>query len=139
MYSRIVMPVDLVHAGQLDRALRVAADLARHWGAELIYVGVTGEAPSELARTPQEYKRKLDAFAAEEAARHGHKSGARAFTSHDPAAELDTALLDAVRDAGADLVVMATHLPNMSDMLLPSHGGRLAAHTDISVFLVRGA
>ena len=138
MYSRIVMPVDLAHADRLDRALRVAADLARHWDAQLVYVGVTSNLPGEFGRTPQEYKQRLDAFAAEQGARHGHRTGARAFTSHDPAAELDEALVDAIEEVKADLLVMATHVPNMGDMLLPSHGGRLASHTDISVFLVRG-
>ena len=36
-----------------------------------------------------------------------------------------------------DLVVMATHLPNVADYVWASHGGHLATHSKASVFLVR--
>ena len=39
---------------------------------------------------------------------------------------------------GADLVVMATHVPNLTDYIWASHGGHLASHAKASVFLVRG-
>jgi len=41
MFSRIMVPVDLVHVGHLKRALRVAADLGRLYQAEVCYVAVT--------------------------------------------------------------------------------------------------
>jgi nucleotide-binding universal stress UspA family protein len=52
-------------------------------------------------------------------------------------ADLNDVLVQAVKDTGADLLVMATHLPHHIDAVLPSHGGEIATHTDISVFLVR--
>jgi hypothetical protein len=42
-----------------------------------------------------------------------------------------------VHETGSNLVVMATHIPNVADHVWPSNGGRLATHTDASVFLVR--
>jgi nucleotide-binding universal stress UspA family protein len=38
---------------------------------------------------------------------------------------------------GADLVVMATHLPGVSDYIWAGHGAHVAAHSKASVFLVR--
>ena len=45
---------------------------------------------------------------------------------------------EAAEELGADLVVMATHVPNLTDYIWASHGGHLASHAKASVFLVRG-
>lgn len=139
MFKHIMVPVDLAHLDKLDRALAVAADLARHYGARVTYVGVTNNAPSALARTPDEYRARLAAMAEAQAATHGHETGAHAMFSHDPAVDLDDTLIGARKELGADLVVMATHLPNMADMILPAHGGEFARHSAVSVMLVRPA
>ena len=48
-----------------------------------------------------------------------------------------TRTVEAVHETGADLVVMASHIPGIADAIWPSHGGRLASHADVSVFVVR--
>ncbi|MBF9036476.1 universal stress protein [Rhodobacterales bacterium HKCCE2091] len=135
MYTHIMAPVDLGHAGRLDRALKVAADLAKLYGADITYVGVTGNEPSSVAHTPAEFTQKLEAFAETQAAGTGVPAKARAITAHDPAVDLDGILARAVDEIDADLVVMGTHLPGRMDW--PSHGGKLASHSKASVFLVR--
>ena len=137
LYTRILMPVDLAHIQHLAKALRVAADLAKQYGAHVTYVGVTAPAPGPVAHNPREYKQKLVAFASTQAAQHGIATEARAYTAHDPATQIDETILKAISDAGADLVVMASHVPNVADYILPSHGGKVAKHADVSVFLVR--
>lgn len=137
MYNKIMVPVDLAHLDQLTKALGVAADLARHYRAEVCYAGVTATAPSSLAHDPEEYQHKLDAFAKQQATAHGQAATARVVISHDPAADLDDVLVNAIEETGADLVIMATHLPSHLDILMPSHGGRVATHTDASILLVR--
>ncbi|PWG17421.1 universal stress protein [Salibaculum griseiflavum] len=139
MFKHIMMPVDLGHADKLDRAMTVAADLAKHYGADITFVGVTSNAPGSVARTPEEYREKLAKLAAAQAELNGIETKSHAVFSHDPAVDLDDKLIEARKELGADLVVMATHLPNMGDMFLPSHGGELARHSDVSVFLVRHA
>jgi nucleotide-binding universal stress UspA family protein len=137
MFRKIVVPVDLGHTGRLDKALATAGDLARHYGVPVVYVGVAGTAPDATARTPEEYRTRLDAFAAEQAQTHGIEASAHALASPDPEAELNRLLRAAVDKLGADLVVMASHAPSWLDWLLPSHGGSLAEHSDASVFVVR--
>lgn len=137
MYRRIMVPVDLAHIDKLDKALGSAAGLAKHFGAPVTYVGVTAATPSAVAHTPSEYAKKLAAFAKSQGDAHGIDADAKPITSHDPAIDLDGALLDAVEELGADLVVMASHVPNLTDYLWPSHGGKLATHAKTSVFLVR--
>ena len=137
MFRKIMVPVDLAHCEKLRAAIDVAAQLARSYGAEVCYVGATTSAPSAVAHNPEEYGQKLEAFAQEQAAAHGETASSHVIISHDPTADLDHDLEKAVTDIGADLVVMATHLPKLADMLWPSNGGRLATHTEASVFLVR--
>lgn len=131
------MPVDLTHIQHLSKALRVAADLAKQYGAHVTYVGVTSPAPGPIAHNPSEFKKKLAAFASAQAAQYGIATEARAYTAHDPAIQIDDTILKAISDASADLVVMASHIPNVADYILPSHGGKVAKHADVSVFLVR--
>lgn len=137
MFKKIMTPVDLSLQDTLGRALKVAADIAAMQGIEVCYVGVTMETPGALGRTSAEYEEKLKAFAAEQAELHGHKASHRMMIARDLTTEVDDALIRAVKETGADLVVMSTHKPGIGDYLWPSNGGKLAARSDASVFLVR--
>ncbi|MCC5969430.1 MAG: universal stress protein [Pararhodobacter sp.] len=137
MYTSIMVPVDLAHLPQIARAIDTAGDLARHYGAALTFVSITAEAPTAIAHNPQEFEAKLAAFAAEQTTRLGVPIKAKAYAATDPSIDIDKKLLQAVTDTGADLVVMASHRPGLADYFWAAHGARLAAHTEISVFLVR--
>ncbi|MEM7774347.1 MAG: universal stress protein [Pseudomonadota bacterium] len=137
MFTSILVPVDLAHISQIEKSLGVAAAIANSHGASVCYIGVTAAAPSEVAHTPTEFAQKLDAFGQEQATKHGHGVSTKAVTSHDPATDLGDILLNAVDDLGADLVVMASHMPTLGDYVWPSNGGKVASHAKASVFLVR--
>lgn len=137
MFKRIMAPVDLAHLDKIRRALDAAADLAGHFGAEVTYVSVTAGTPGKIAHTPEEFATKLKAFAKEEAERHGIRATSHPVTSHDPTTDVDDVLLKAVKDVSADLVVMASHKPGFADYFWPSNGGKIAAHSGVSVMLVR--
>ncbi|MEB8388050.1 universal stress protein [Rhodobacteraceae bacterium KMM 6894] len=137
MFKKILAPVDLAHQGALAKALKCTADLANQYDAEVVFVGVTAATPSSLAHNPQEYGEKLAAFAAAQGQEHGFRASSHPVVSHDPTADLDDALLKATGETGADLVVMASHLPNVLDHVWPSNGGKIAEHAKCSVFVVR--
>lgn len=137
MFKKIMVPVDLAHFAVIEPSLRVVADQARHYQAEVCYVAVTATTPSSVAHTPEEYQQKLEAFAQERAKHHGQPVSARVFTCPDPIADLDDVLIKAIDEVGADLVVMPTHPPKHLDVIIPSHGGKVASHTKASIFLVR--
>lgn len=137
MFNKIMVPVDLAHLPALQKALDVAADMARHYDAALCYVGVTTSQPSSVAHDPEEYRDKLDAFAREHAPDNGQPPSVAVYISHDPATDLDDILVGAVDELRADLLVMATHLPRHGDAIMPANGSKVAKHTNASVFLVR--
>ena len=137
MFKRIMAPVDLAHSEKLRRALDCAADLAKHYNASITYVGVTSPLPSPLGHNPEEFSEKLEAFAQGEAAKHGVEATAHTSIAHDPTTEVDDALMRAIDETGADLVVMASHVPDVIDYIWPSNGGKLAEHAACSVMVVR--
>jgi nucleotide-binding universal stress UspA family protein len=137
MFRKIMIPVDLAHAEKLERALSVATDLAKHYEASACLVGVTAPQPSEVAHNPQEYEQELAAFAGSQSAQRGLAFEHKAITSHDPAIELDEALQDEAHRIGADLIVMASHVPGFMEHIVSSYAGYLASHTELSVFVVR--
>lgn len=138
MFSRIMVPVDLAHLPDLERALTCAADLAKHYGARVTYVGVTAATPGAMGHNPKEYEAKLSDFAQEQAKSQGIETHEYTVVSHDPTTDLDDALLRAVKETDADLVVMQSHMPNVMDYIWPSNGGKIAEHAKCSVMVVRG-
>jgi nucleotide-binding universal stress UspA family protein len=137
VFKKIMTPVDLAHQDHLEKALQCTADLAKHYGAEVVFVGVTASTPSAMAHNPAEYAQKLDAFVEAQSAKHGISGSSLPIVSHDPTTDVDDALLKATRDTGADLVVMASHLPSVFDYIWPSNGGKIAEHAKCSVFVIR--
>jgi len=137
VFKRIMAPVDLAHIEKLERAISCAADLAKHYDVPITYVGVTSPLPGPLAHNPDEFRQKLKAFADVEANRRGVKATAHMEIAHDPTTEVDDALIRAIDETGADLVVMASHIPDFVDYIWPSNGGKLAEHAKCSVMLVR--
>lgn len=137
MYKKIMVPIDLEHTDKIEKAVNSASDLAKHYGVPVCYVSVTTTLPGPVAHNPDEYKKKLEEFAKKESEIHGQNIEAVVYTSHDPAVDLDEKLLQAIHDTGADLVVMATHVPGLPEHIFASNGGAVASHADVSVFLVR--
>ncbi len=137
MYSNIMIPTDLKHADQMDKALSVAADMAKLYGAKVHIVGVGQNQPTEVARTPAQYAEKLSGFAAEKSKALGVEFAAHAETSHDPAVDLDDVLARAADKLGIDLIVMSSHVPGAAEYFVSSNAGHIASHAHMSVFVVR--
>ena len=137
MYNKIMVPVDLTHIERLEKALETGADLATHYKMPVCYVGVTSALPGPAGHNPKEYERHLQDFAAGESAHRGMEVEAKAYVSHDPAIDLDKTLMTAIHELGADLVVMASHVPGVPEHVFASNAGYLAQHADVSVMVVR--
>lgn len=139
MYKKILVPVDLSHTDKIVKALNTAIDIAKHYQAMLCYVTVTNSPPSKVAHSPQELAEKLQTFATEQGKAHGIKTGSLVIETADNAVELDNKLLQAIKDTGSDLVVMASHTPGLGDRLhiLHSNAANIVKHSDVSVFVVR--
>ena len=137
MFHKIMVPVDLVHKNTLDKALDVAGDMAKRYNAKIEVVSVGGNLPSELGHTPDEFAKTVNDFAARLRDRFGVQVNAEAITAHDPEVETTSSLMKAIDETGADLVIMASHVPGVLEHIFSSHGGYIAQHAKCSVFVVR--
>lgn len=138
MYSRIMVPVDLAHAEKLEKALQTAADLAKLYHASVCYIGVTASTPSSVAHNPEEFSKKMELFGQEQALKYNLSNVSSAsYLSHDPAVDLDDTLMHAATDTGADLVVMASHVPGLLEHVFASNAGYFASFSKMSVLVVR--
>ncbi|MGX1307694.1 nucleotide-binding universal stress UspA family protein [Amorphus suaedae] len=137
MFKKLMLPIDLAHVASLEKALKAAVDLARLYDCPICLVGVTAEAATSVAHTPREYGEKLAAFGADLAAKQGVAVETASYAAHDPSIDLNKTLLTAVGETGSDLIVMASHVPGLPDHFFSSHGGAIASHAPVSVFVVR--
>lgn len=137
LYRKIMVPVDLRHPAAMRKAIATAADLSRLYEADILFISVTASAPGQVAHDAEEFATTLHRFAEDAAREHGVAIDAHAIVSADPAVELDSALREAIRAQGADLVVMASHVPGIREYFISSNAGWLGAHADVSVFVVR--
>ena len=137
MFTHIMVPVDLAEKESWQRAVDVACDLASHYDARITLVSVSGGLQGKVSHSQAEYGRRLGIYADELAAAHGLIVGSLNYGVPDPSVEVDQKLIEAMTELQADLVIMASHQPGWVEYLVNSHGGRLASHAPISIFLVR--
>lgn len=139
MYRKIMVPVDLQHVEQLEKAIQTAAQLARQHDAEVCFAGISGKVPNRVAPTPEKFAAELNMFAREQGDRLKIETSCKAKSSVDVAVEVDDKLLEVAREIGADLIVMASHIPGVADRLhlISSNAAYIVKHSDISVFVVR--
>ncbi|MCR9071981.1 MAG: universal stress protein [Alphaproteobacteria bacterium] len=137
MTAKILVPVDLEHSDKLAKALDVAGAIAKTENAQICFLGVTGTEPSPVAATPKAYGAKLVAFAQTQATNRGLTVSSKTVAVHDVPVDLANAILDGAEEFGADLIVMASHLPGLQEHVFATNAGYVANHAPISVYVVR--
>lgn len=139
----ILCALDLSQPEIDDRPLLVAADLARHHGAQLDVMTVVpsfgvGEVSSFF---PEGYQDKARDAARERLVAHvaevlGAEENAR--VRHEVAVgKVYREVLRVAEEAGSDLIVVGAHNPELRDYLLGSNAARIARHANCSVYVVR--
>jgi nucleotide-binding universal stress UspA family protein len=140
MYKRIVLAVDLAEPTPAPKGLTEAVELAKAGGGELRLVNVQPVIPATFMEyVPVDFdveqakraKEALDAIVASidlPAERKGAVARAGGIY-HE--------LLQEAFDWGADLIVVGSHRPVMSDYLLGSNAKTIVRHAQCSVLVVR--
>jgi nucleotide-binding universal stress UspA family protein len=140
MYKRIVLAVDLAEVTTSPKGLAEALELAKVGGADLRLVNVQPVVPA----TFMEYV-PAD-FDAEQAKRAQEELEAILAKIDLPAARKSSSaraggvyheLLEEAADWDADLIVVGSHRPTMSDYLLGSNAKTIVRHAQCSVLVVR--
>ena len=140
MYKSILVPLDLSEPSSWQRALPVAAELSRAFGAQIhvttvvrdfdaiwksqyslsTYESLISEAEGRLASIVEESIPK--GLTIKRTVKHGI---------------IYAEILRTARESGADLIVMASHRPEMKDYLIGANAARVVRHASCSVLVVR--
>jgi universal stress protein F len=140
MYKRIILAVDLAEPTPSPKGLPQAVELAKAGGGELRLVNVQPVIPATFMEyVPVDFdveqaknsKDALDAILASIDLPAERKSDvARAGGIYHE-------LLQEASEWGADLIVVGSHRPVMSDYLLGSNAKTIVRHAECSVLVVR--
>jgi nucleotide-binding universal stress UspA family protein len=140
MYKRIVLAVDLADQAPTPKGLEQALELTKASGGELRLVNVQPVIPA----TFMEY---VPADFDEEQSKRAKEALDAVVAAVDLPAERKSAvaraggiyheLLQEASEWGADLIVVGSHRPVMSDYLLGSNAKTIVRHAQCSVLVVR--
>jgi universal stress protein F len=141
MYKRIVLAVDLAEPTSAPKGLMQAVELAKAGdGGELRLVNIQPVIPATFmeyvpvdfdAEQAKRAKDALDAILASVDLPPERKSAAAR------AGGIYHELLQEASEWGADLIVIGSHRPVMSDYLLGSNAKTIVRHAECSVLVVR--
>jgi len=140
MYKKILLPIDLQEQSSWQKALPAALEYCEAFGAELHLLSVFPDLPTAMrpylpedteSRLAHEAAAGLDAFVAEHV-----PAGVTAF-KHLDTGSIYHCILETAERIGSDLIVMASHRPEMSDYLVGPNASRVVRHANISVLVVR--
>lgn len=141
MYKSILLPIDLNHESSWTKALPVAVELAETFGAQLHLVTVVPDVGMTAVGMylPKGFEKKaiervgkeLQAFAAQ------HVPDGVRGVSHVAHGVVRRELVNAAEKLGCDLVIMASHRPEMLDYLISPNTQFVVSHSKLSVLVVR--
>ena len=141
MYKDILLPIDLEHEST-EKAVPVAVNLCQSTGANLHVLAVLPDFGMSIVSQyfPKDYEKK---------ASEGALDRCRAFVKgHVPddiqvqhavgSGTVYDVILNTAEKVKADLIVMASHRPELKQYLLGPNAARVVRHAQCSVLIVRG-
>lgn len=138
VYRSILVPVDLEEPGSWSKALPVAVSLAQAYGARLTLGSVITDATArrEAQWFVGAYRELVGVVQARlhALARGGGFSEPAILVGRG---SVGGGILDMARDAGADLIVLASHRPGVKDYLIGANAVHVVRHAPCSVLVVR--
>ena len=140
MFKKILVPIDVSQSDSGAASLNAAADLGSTTGAELVLLNVVSPVPNLVAsQLPSNYIEAAQESASkvmeEMASKAGLKSGS--FEIRTARGSTYDEILSAANSSGADLIVVASNQPGLSDYLLGSTAAKIVRHAKISVLVIR--
>ncbi len=141
MHKSILLPVDLNHTESLGKAVEVAVHFARTSGARLHVVTVVPGfgLPVVASYFPEDFEQKALASAKQALDRFVAKNVPKGLPVQPIVAHgtVYDEILRCAAELGVDLIVMASHRPEMQDYLLGSNASTVVRHAKCSVLVVR--
>lgn len=138
-FEKILVPVDLGQQSSWQEALPTAVDQAQHAGGELHIVTVVPEEPPQLAWLPDDYSTKMIAYAKEQLAKLIETNIPKQMSAqqHVRQGTVYSEIVELAKEIDVDLIIMASHRPELKDYLLGPNAARVVRHADCPVLVLR--
>ena len=138
MYSSILIAAALFNEGATTRAALAKAQHLLNDGGKITLVHVIDEVPGYVAASiPKENlsarRREVEEQLAEIAKLAAGFDVKTVIREGQPSASI----LGAAKEAGADLIMIASHKPGLSDYFIGSTAARIVRHAQVSVLVTR--
>lgn len=138
-FKKILVPVDLGEESSWKEALPTAIDQAQYTGGELHVATVVPEEPPQLAWLPDDYSEKMIAYANSQLDKLLETNIPKQMkvTKHIRQGAIYREIVRLAKDIEADLIVMASHRPELKDFLLGPNAARVVRHAKCPVLVIR--
>ncbi len=140
MFKNFLVAVDLEHDTHNDSLLRVASDMANAQSAKVHLLNVIGAAQAVVSQfLPENYEKMASKKTVKDLAALAAKVDLTegAVTSSVRFGNVYQEILAHADKMDADLIIVASHKPNVGDYLLGTTAARVVRHAACSVFVVR--
>ncbi len=140
MFKNILVAVDLEHGTHIDNLLRITSDIANTHGARVHLLTVVAAASAVVSQfLPENYEtmasgkieKDLAALAAKVDLAEGAADSSVRFGN------VYQEILAYADKIGVDLIIVASHKPNVGDYLLGTTAARIVRHASCSALVIR--
>ena len=142
MYKTILVPIDLDQRSSWEKALPIAVEYSQIFGARLHVVTVLPVFGAGVVGSyfPADFEERASAEAEEKlTALVGDKVPSNLEVAcHVAHGTVYEEILRLAGEIDADLIVMASHRPELKDYLIGPNAARVVRHAEVSVLVVRG-
>ncbi len=142
MYKNVLLPIDLNSIETQETAVEMAIQVAERFGAKLHVMAVIPSLGVGVVSSffPEDYEEKVLAAAETELQKFLNQRIPEGIEVGHAVASgtIYKEVLDYAEEIEADLIVMASHRPELKDYLIGPNAARVVRHADCSVLVVRG-
>lgn len=138
-FEKILIPVDLGHDSSWQEALPTAVDQAQRTGGKLHVATIVPDEPPQLAWLPDDYSTKMIAHATSKLEKliKAHVPEGVEVEQHVRQGSVYSEIVKLAEKMDIDLIVMASHRPELKDFLLGPNASKVVRHAACSVLVVR--
>jgi len=138
-FKKILVPVDLGEDSSWKEALPTAIDQAQHAGGELHIITVVPDEPPQLAWLPDDYSAKMMTYANSQLDKllETNIPDQTKAEKHVRQGAIYREIVKFAREIDADLIVMASHRPELKDFLLGPNAAKVVRHAECPVLVIR--
>jgi len=138
-FQKVLVPVDLGEDSSWKDALPTAVDQAQHADGELHILTVVPEEPPQLAWLPDDYSDKMISYANSQLAKLIEMNVPEQLSAkpHVRQGTIYSEIVKLAKNFDIDLIVMASHRPELKDFLLGPNAARVVRHAECPVLVMR--